>query len=310
MNKKCQLINVGDCHTGTALISALLIVALVAVVSFVFMARQHLVINEAIWSIRANDMQFALQGIQDWGVAQFQKARRKKQFNAAGFQLLPDEQHVGPINYHGMTLFGRIADQQALFNLNDVLRDVHQSLRFMRLLCVLDPSLSQTDAKEIIQSLKNYVTHHDPTGFLSDVSELRAVKGVTAVLYRRLSPYITVIPRVNNLPLNINTASAPLLMTINSAITAQKARELVACVKRVGVFNVIQAYKNLCVRPLGLPDLPHISTGSHYFVIVGQAHEGIQQQVRRRLIKIQTNSDLHNKRTQGLRAETLWQKMT
>ncbi|MEI7188017.1 type II secretion system minor pseudopilin GspK [Dickeya dianthicola] len=62
----------------------------------------------------------------------------------------------------------------------------------------------------------SYVNFHPGNQRMTDVTELRAVIGVDAALYRRLLPYVCVLP-VDKLVLNVNTLtpeSAPLLSAL------------------------------------------------------------------------------------------------
>lgn len=62
----------------------------------------------------------------------------------------------------------------------------------------------------------SYVNFHPGNQRMADVSELRAVMGVDAGLYRRLLPYVCVLP-VDKLAINVNTLtpdSAPLLSAL------------------------------------------------------------------------------------------------
>ena len=67
---------------------------------------------------------------------------------------------------------------------------------------------------------------------LAEVSELRAIKGVDADLYRRLRPHVCALPTSRLTTLNVNTLTpeqAPLLMMLtDNALGAAAARDLIA----------------------------------------------------------------------------------
>ncbi len=80
---------------------------------------------------------------------------------------------------------------------------------------------------------------------LAEVSELRAVKGVDAALYRRLRPWVCALPTTRLSPLNVNTLTpdqAPLLtMLTDGTLAPAQARRVIAARPRdgwpdVGVF--------------------------------------------------------------------------
>jgi general secretion pathway protein K len=73
---------------------------------------------------------------------------------------------------------------------------------------------------------------------LADVSEMRAVANVDADLYRRLRPYLCVLPSTAPAALNVNTlspAEAPLLvMLTRGAVGLQRARAAIAARPALG----------------------------------------------------------------------------
>lgn len=68
--------------------------------------------------------------------------------------------------------------------------------------------------------------------FLAEVSELRAVNGVDADLYRRLRPYVCALPTSRLSPINVNTmaeADAPLLVMLSDGkLGLESARAVIA----------------------------------------------------------------------------------
>ena len=67
---------------------------------------------------------------------------------------------------------------------------------------------------------------------LADVSELRAIAGVTPELYERLRPWVCALPAADMSPTNVNTLAvgqAPLLaMLLPASVTVERARALIA----------------------------------------------------------------------------------
>lgn len=61
---------------------------------------------------------------------------------------------------------------------------------------------------------------------LLSVDELRQVAGVTEPILLALKPYLTALPNVT--PINVNTASAPVLMALSPLLTEDLAKSLVA----------------------------------------------------------------------------------
>jgi general secretion pathway protein K len=144
----------------------------------------------------------------------------------------------------GGWLRGSLEDLQGRFNLNslaggstDEERLSPSQAQFVRLLQALgEPGVSEQEARMIAASVTDWLDRDQQPGLdgaedayyfarapayraanrpMASVSELRAVANVTPEIYRALLPYVTVWPRAAS-TLNINTAPAMVLRTINS----------------------------------------------------------------------------------------------
>jgi len=161
-------------------------------------------------------------------------------------QYWASEGQIFPVE--SATLQGVIRDSQACFNLNSLTTSgsgtddetesttaVYRANVFRQLLITLgvedyraqqitaatqDWLDSNTTARSLGAEDSDYEALTHPylpaNGLMQDVSELRAVKGVDATLYRRLLPYVCVIPE-KTLQINVNTlriTQAPLLAAL------------------------------------------------------------------------------------------------
>lgn len=76
---------------------------------------------------------------------------------------------------------------------------------------------------------RHYTGRHPPyraaQALMASASELRLITGMTPNLYVRLQPFVTALPRMT--PININTASAPVIASLSSSIDLQTAMEMV-----------------------------------------------------------------------------------
>ena len=157
----------------------------------------------------------------------------------------PWAQHVPPYALdEGGWLVGQLEDLQGRFNLNSVVGKPPQGRRFsaaqeqfIRLLQTPDePRVSEQDAILILESLLDWLdADREPRNFgaeddyyydmtppyraanrrLHSVSELRLVAYVTAEIFSAVSPYLTVWG--DGAVINVHTAPAPVLRTLNSA---------------------------------------------------------------------------------------------
>jgi len=61
---------------------------------------------------------------------------------------------------------------------------------------------------------------------MQDLSEWRLVAGIHESFYQAMLPYVTVLPEIT--PINLNTASVPVLMSLGLGLTPKEAKKLVA----------------------------------------------------------------------------------
>lgn len=232
---------------GVALITVLLVVAIVTVVSAAMVARQQL-------SIRATSNQ--LQARQAWhyalggeALAQAILARDLKggEPGAAAIDHLlePWAQPLPAFEIDQGEILVRIEDLAGRFNLNDLLRDqqpnpaaVEQFRRLLlrlqisapyaeRLLDWLDPD--QQPSGELGAEDNAYLALDTPYRSagrrLHDLSELRLLLDMREEDFQRLAPYVVALPP--NVPLNVNTASAMVLSSLSDSLSLGAAESLV-----------------------------------------------------------------------------------
>ena len=232
---------------GVALITVLLVVAIVTVVSAAMVARQQL-------SIRATSNQ--LQARQAWhyalggeALAQAILARDLKggEPGAAAIDHLlePWAQPLPAFEIDQGEILVRIEDLAGRFNLNDLLRDqqpnpaaVEQFRRLLlrlqisapyaeRLLDWIDPD--QQPSGELGAEDNVYLgldTPYRSAGRrLHDLSELRLLLDMREEDFQRLAPYVVALPP--NVPLNVNTASAMVLSSLSDNVSLGAAESLV-----------------------------------------------------------------------------------
>ncbi|AWT12038.1 general secretion pathway protein GspK [Stutzerimonas frequens] len=232
---------------GVALITVLLVVAIVTVVSAAMVARQQL-------SIRATSNQ--LQARQAWhyalggeALAQTILARDLKggEPGAAAIDHLlePWAQPLPAFEIDQGEILVRIEDLAGRFNLNDLLRDqqpnpaaVEQFRRLLlrlqisapyaeRLLDWIDPD--QQPSGELGAEDNVYLgldTPYRSAGRrLHDLSELRLLLDMREEDFQRLAPYVVAL--APNVPLNVNTASAMVLSSLSDNLSLGAAESLV-----------------------------------------------------------------------------------
>ena len=181
-------------------------------------------------------------------------------------QLWAKEEHVFPMD--GATLRGRITDVHSRFNLNSLGNPNPQKRRknaerFLRLLTLLD--IENSEAQHIVEQTEQWLNPlprgnaEDSTTDESDViyeakdppyrpahrlmfdlSELRAIDGVTQIIYQRIKPFLCVYPENTELIVNANTLSeqqpeilAALFPTVGD-LSVQSAKDILQSRSRQG----------------------------------------------------------------------------
>lgn len=226
---------------GAVLITVLLMVALTSVIAVglsgrvsALIARQHLIET----SSAAREAALSAETLA--------KAVLRQSFALNNNRTTLDAPWAQPA--HFMTeagrIDGRISDGGNCFNLNSLVTGegaIRQSnpaaqAEFARLMAIL--GLNPAEAEAIAAATADWVdgdTRPNPRGaedydymaagvphrtgntLMADVSEFRAVKGVTSAVYGLLRPYLCALPVIDPAPLNVNTlmpAAAPVVAAL------------------------------------------------------------------------------------------------
>jgi len=217
-------------QSGTALVTALLIVALASVIATSMLKQQHIDIRRAENMIKGDQAVLYLRAGENWVRQLLLEDQLKGKTDSLNDNWAKID--FSPRIDNGAIQI-QVEDLQGRFNLNNLLDKEGRPSRvdienFRNLLAILkldtelvQPVLDWMDA-DINISLPNgaedqeylalklpYRTANAP--FVS-VSELLLVKGVTRGAYDKLRPYISALPE--RVDINVNTLSVPLLAAI------------------------------------------------------------------------------------------------
>lgn len=288
--------------SGAALISALFITALTAMIATALMVSQRLLVHQITLGINADKMYLDLQGVQNWA----------EEIIAKNEDLQKTESLQE--DFYSIHVTGKIYAQGGLFNIN-CLAEIKNWFHFVRLLRTVAPKVTIQQAKDITESVSqwllpsqsdDYYIRQDPPyraphRLMVNVSELRAVKGVTANIYDALKPYITALPS-RQYQLDINYAPVPVLMTLNDKMTLAQAESLQACRKENGIFNSINDYIKLCGVNVPI-DKKNITVNEKYYVVWGKAKRLDQQLSLTSFLMKYTDKNGH------IAAKIIWQEL-
>lgn len=211
-----------------------------------------------------------------------------------------------PINAENNELQGQIVDLQGRWNLNNLLRtgviDEEALAVYRRLLIGL--GTPPETAKQLADALADWIDSDDsqraagaentyyqaldqpyPTAnhALDQLSNLRRVKGYTAALIERLSPYVAVLP--GRQPVNVNTAPAEVLQAIQPGLGLAAARQLVQS-RQAAYFRDLADFRSR----LPDPNLPEggtpLAVNSNYFLATTSARINPPKGVQTRLLAL------------------------
>ena len=267
--------------TGAALISALLIAALVTLLG------SSLLLSQETWIAQLGHQNDRLQARElahigmHWARAILYDDLRRGTSDHLGEAWA---QSLKPIDVDGVTIEGRIIDAQSRFNLNSLVkgaeRDPDGLAAYTRLLGLLGLPA------ELAQSLADWEDADDETGTpggaenyyylalpqpyrcanapLSDIDELRWVRGYTPAVIARLAPYVIALPATP--PVNANTA-LPEVLAASAGITLMQAQQLVATRMTYPALSAEALANRLPVAN----GSARLGVSSSFFLIQGQA---------------------------------------
>ena len=283
---------------GMALITVLLVVAVVTVVSAGIIARQQLSIRSSANQLHVRQAWHYALGGETLAKAILQRDLRQ------GDPRAPID-HLGEVWAatrapfaldEGGALRVQISDPSGRFNLNSLVRQGQPNeaalAQLRRLLLGLQISAPYAErlqdwldaddqpsggyGAEDNQYLLAKPAYRAANRELTDISELRLLLEMTAADYQRLSPYVSALPA--DATLNVNTASARVLASLADGLSLSMAQGLVAARGAEGYRDVASFLTQLSgpqVQSQGL------AVGSQYFQVLSDVTVGERRQVLR-----------------------------
>lgn len=269
---------------GVALLSALLIMAICAILATAFLMDGRYLLNQANLVKGHDRLQAGLQGVQDWAIATVSTQQNLHQVRELQEKL------------NGVKIEGMIYALNGRFNLNSVQQWQNVS-QFFILLRATNPDLTDQAARAIAQSLNQWLQYNTSNDhyylqqnppyraahqYMVSPSELRLVSGVTSQIYENLAPYITALPN-NNYQVNVNYASPTLFMTLGS-IGMDQAKSLVQC-RGARDFQSVNDFMQQCGSEIKSYQ-GFLTVDNQYFLVVGHAKLDDQEEEMQTLLKV------------------------
>jgi general secretion pathway protein K len=292
---------------GSALLSALFIMTLVAIAATAMSLRLQQDIYETELAIQNDTLYLASQGVVFWAMGEASSPKYPfTQINAKG-QVANLPKNLQTL-FPGLQVTGDVYDLQGLFNLANLQMPstLENIAIFNRLLeNVLKKPKSELDA--IFYALQDwqlpytlgkgkdeytsyylsqtppYYPSHQP---MRSTSEFRLLQHVNAADYMALLPFITVLPEQTLI--NINTAPKPILMSLTKEITEAQVQEILQTRENGGLTNMIQLGPILDKLKL---QQNQVATESNYFLVVASVSNQELALVNYTVIKRDVDTD-------------------
>lgn len=276
----------GQHHTGVVLISVLLILAVATVLVAAMLKDQHIATHSIVGQItRAQAREYALGG-----------EEIARQMLYEDWEKNPLTDHLGEIwasealeyEFEQGALVIRINDRQSCFNVNSLAVAGNQRAlnlaRFQRLLSQLGVNTAFADrlvdwidgdqtpgnqGAEDYHYLGLEAAYRTGDTLMADISELKLLLEMTPEEYELLASFVCVLP-VASTGININTANAQLIMSLDNGLSAAQAEQAVTGRGNEG-YNDLGEFETQLGSPPGL-QLAGLSLNSSYFEVSVEAH--------------------------------------
>ncbi len=293
-------LNIPGKQKGVALITAVLVVALVTVLAVNMISRQQIDIRRTSNILNTETAYMYALGVESWGIGILLRDRENNQVDALGEEWAMT---IPPIDVDGGQVVGRIEDMQSRFNLNSLLKksdDGNEELSepdykiFRRLLSALD--LDPDIADKVVDWIdknsdvdKSGAEDYDYLGAepayrtantkMVSPSELRLISGIDTETYKTLAPFVTTLPE--RTPININTALAPVIQALGENIEQSDAESFVESRPEDGYSDTDSFQNDVSASNI---DLSRLSVNSNYFILSGESHFGRGRQLLTTLV--------------------------
>ena len=282
---------------GTALVAALLVVALATVMAVALSSQIQFDVRRSASVLNSDQAYLYALGVEALSARILERDLRDSEYDHLGedwAQIPP------PLPVDGGQVHGRLYDLQARFNLNTLVsvageRDdaAYERLRRLLALLELDPGVADAVVDWIDPDSEVsfpagaedgwYMGRDEPyltaNRRLSSVTELRLMRGVDAEFLRTLEPHVTALPEAT--PVNVNTASATVLAALVNGISVSEAEELIEGRGEQGYSSTADflAHEVLAGEVGEGIETGSITVRSHYFLLDSRVELG-QQRLR------------------------------
>lgn len=264
---------------GVALITALLIVALVVIIATSLLEKQHLMTRRTANHLQQDQAYLYALGAENWALKILNKDRQQNNVDHLGEMWA---KQLPPAFVSGGQLTGKLNDEQGKFNINNLLDNENKPSpeniqRFEKLLKQLnlptnlvtqtldwidpDSNTQMNGAEDNEYGLQKIPYRTGNTRFQS-VEELRLLLGMKEEYFKTLSPHITALPSVT--PINLNTTNEIILRSMVENLPESAAKELLEKAHK-GTYKTIDDFLKENVLNNLKVDMKGLGVASDYF---------------------------------------------
>ena len=270
---------------GSALISALFIMTLIAIAATAMSSRLQLDIYRTRISISSDKLKLASKAVTFWAFSEV--AKNKSIFSAKNDygKIFDFPERFSKI-YPGVTISGELYDLQALFNLNN-LKDYKYPKQFILLLENSMPRSNIAQQRALLDNLVYWISPYKPgrghdeylkyyssqlppliPSFqpMQSISELRLVRGFSKKVYKKLQPLVTALPKTT--PININTAPKIILSTLGNGLNEIDINKIYDARGKSGISDLNDL--TILIKELNIPN-DQVTIESNYYLSIANA---------------------------------------
>ncbi len=265
-------------NRAAALITALLVVAIVATIATILAVVEKQTIDDTFLLQENMQAQWNANGLVLWAATTLENAQKANQF-----VVLPLKNELSK-NFYGANINGEINDAYGKFNINALANPQNQPT-FIRLLRLTNPKINAQQATLLTNNITNWLRpsaadeeylkfnppYRAPHFLMADISELNLISGITPEIYTQLQPYLVALPIIDN-KFNMLTISKPLILSLGDAVNDGQAQALIECQQKSKQTSDAEANMTTCFAGLQIPVDPNISlvTSSDFFLLSGE----------------------------------------
>ncbi len=221
---------------GAAIIVALFVVSIVAISAVLMLERFSKDLRSTELIHTASNAELLAAGSVAWAMEQLNENWKKQKPG----QIVDATPITSPENtMDNATISSTIEAADGNFNINNIANPEYEE-NFIRLIQIVQPEMTEEKAKNISTAVKNWIAtgsgnldeyyskqnppYREAHRAMTNISELRLVKGVTREIYMALFPYIFALPEIT--VMNVNNAPLPVLMSLSPSMTKASAETI------------------------------------------------------------------------------------